>query len=124
MPQLNFTQELISLLNFLLTGVIILKLINSNFKIKCPVAGKPLLTQDKSYYLPYFHVAYDFESSTLSIEYGIVCGGYLSIIFIFICFLFIVSSKAFSKISWNRALSLEFIITREIIKINIKIIPK
>ena len=40
MPQLNFIQGMISLLNFILTGIIIIKLINSNLKIKSPVAKK------------------------------------------------------------------------------------
>lgn len=40
MPQLNFIQGMVSLFNFILTGIIIIKLINSNLKIKSPVTKK------------------------------------------------------------------------------------
>jgi len=40
MPQLNFIQGIVSLLNFILAAVIIINLIGSNLKIKSPVAKK------------------------------------------------------------------------------------
>ena len=40
MPQLNFIQGMVSLFNFILTGIIIIKLINGNLKIKSPVTKK------------------------------------------------------------------------------------
>ena len=38
MPQLNFIQGMISLLNFILAGIIIIRLVNNNLKIKSSVA--------------------------------------------------------------------------------------